>query len=780
MFSSILGTISSKLLNNSNPAALAQTLNLCNWYSFFADTSLDDLETFNAALDNVKDALRETIAAKARQLEELPECAQLLCDSIVGDDATHEKRIVDTVKYVVEILPCAHVSARLKSNVRRILGAGSYFTTNLGWARQWDTLRAQCKKSLMALGLPLELLFKQENLRDRLGCYTPPLSSMSVADTNSHTATATNDGHSTDTTTALQLIPSQCSGDQFQEDAYLTNLELECVYLHFLRMLALAINGAFQSKVQDVLTSAEIQHTFSAAEVKSYERMYTKMMSWSDHAQLPRPRPAHNLDVIRCLVMFESAGDMRRAFDAVPHAFTGTTYSKFKNGMSLSEKEVEEAYYLRLVLGSGKFEFSGHQTIGELRSDPEVQKVWRRYVDTSTVPPFVSPQKWHQQATLAQSWLNDLPKDTPVYVHGEVQMVLRRYKLTRDRMHESYKIIRAVDPAALNQDYARHKVSWEAGERFRKDGDSELNCACRDGTEGALPRLLSTATASVIGRGIEIASRYGHRGCVARLLSKAKEMGLTVASHAPQALVAAAKGDGRRAPRRNFDVATAESGWFDLEDNKRCSIAQMLLDHGVNVNSSDIGSKTALYWAAARSYSNLVQLLITRHADVNLATKNKDTPLHFAGNGAIVRLLCKAGADVNNADNRLGSSPLDVHAERWLLEPVQMLIECRANVHQTRPDGSSALYGASENGDAAVVRVLLDARAQVDQRNKNGASPLAAACQYGHPEVAGMLVDANADVKNVFGGWSAVAYAKRCGHQAVADVILDRIKKKKK
>ena len=543
-------------------------------------------------------------------------------------------------------------------------------------------------------------------------------------------------------------------------------------------MLALALDNAFQSKVQEVLAGAEVEHTFSRAEVKSYERMYTKMMSWSDHGQLSPPRAANNVDVIRCLVMFETATDMRRAFDVIPHAFAGRAYNKFKNGMSLSAKEVEESFYLRLVLGCGRFEYNGRQTMGELRSDPEVQSLWRSYVDMSTVPPFVDPRKWHEQATKALSWLNALSMDTPVFVHGEVQMVLRRYNETRNRMHELYKVVRAVDEKALDQDFGRHQVMFESAERYREDGNSELNTACRDGITAALPRLLSDVDAQSVGQTLTIGARYGRRSCVERLLSKAAEMGLTVASHAPQALVAVAKGDGRRGPRESFNGAGRGGSWFEYEDNERCAIARMLLEHGLDVNGSDDDSRTAIYWAAKRGYSNLVQLLITRNADVNLASSDGYTPLHDAANGAIARLLCNAGADLNTPSSP--ESPLDIHAGSGRVEPVKVLLECRANVHRTRPNGASALYMASQSGHAGAVRVLLDSKARVDQRKDTSHSPLAVACQCGHPEVAGMLMDAKADVNKVYRGWSAVSWAKKHGHTEVVDVILARKKMKKK
>ena len=774
-----MGNLTSKL-RKATPAQLAQALGNFNWNLFFAQASLDDLETFHDIVDKVQDALREHTTNKCKLLEVLSNEVQLICNDKASDlpDERFRQCITVAAKYVVKILPRVHISKRLKTTVRRILGSGSQFTRNLGWADQWDTFMAECREKLTELGQPLKTFFLQQQLLQKLGTYEPPLAGGGVSGSSS-TATATTTAP-VGNESVLQLIPQQqCGPVQFSNDDYIGSLGRECVYLHFLSMLAMALNDAFQSSVEEKLSKAGVSHTFYRSAVKSYERMYTKMLSREDHGQLPPPRAANNVDVVRCLVMFETADDMLRGFDAVPHVFAGSVYSKFKNGMGLSEAEAEESFNLRLVLGTGKFEYDGRRTMGELRSDPHVKTLWEKYLCSSAVPSFVTPKTWHAQATKAREWLDTLAADTPVFVHGEVQMVLRRYKETRHRMHELYKVVRAVDVKALDQDFRRYSESFQAAERHRKAGDSELNVACRDGIAAALPRLLVGADAHSAGRALEIAARYGRRECVLVLVSTAPRIGLKLASHAPDALLAVAEGDGRRAPEVNvLPLATLKGTWFEHEDNERCAIATVLLDGGMDVNYANAQwTKTALYWAAFRGFSNLVQLLIARNADVNLAmTKDSlKTPLHEAaiGHGDIIRLLVEAKADLHKPA-RLGCPPLDAAAIRGQVEPVQTLIECGVDLAQTRTNGTSALFVAAENGYAAVVRVLLDAKAPVDQRAHNTCSPLGIACLNGHAEVAGMLVDAKADVNNVFISRSAVDIATNANKLDVVEELLKR------
>ena len=770
-------------LTDPTPALVTQALEHVDLSNFFATATLDDLEAFHAFVDKVRDSLRLSIAEQCKPLEVLPKPAQDICDDVYATGSAKEQRIVATVPYVVKVLPLTHVSKRLKTNVRRILGGGVYFTTALGWAGQWDTFRTQCREKLIALGQPLEAFYDAQQLGKTLGSYKPPLLSKSRPNVFSSIARAFKTKTTTTTTAAaprdrvLQYVPSQCHSDHFDRGTYVDNLNRECIYLHFLRMLALAMNDAFQFSIERALSTAGVTYTFTPSAVKSYERMYTKMMSREDHGQEPPPRAANNLDVVRCMAMFETADDMRQAFDAIPTAFAGKKYIRFKNGMQLSREDAREAFYLRLVLGTGRFEYDARKTMGELRSDPQVQALWRRYVNCSTVPPFVTPKQWRNQAEKAHQWLWNAPADTRVFVHGEVQMVLRQYKECRQRMHELYKVVRAVDVKALDQDFQRYTVEFEAAEQRRKDGDCELNLACRDGVAASLPRLLQGCTAVTAGRALVIAAKYGHVDCVLALLSKAPSIGMTIPTHAPEALWAVAKGHGRRLPRAGFNGDGLKCSWFEFEDKTRCDIAEILLDNGVDVENTSAHPGSALYWASWRGYSELVKLLISRNANVNFTNKyNAQTPLHVAADGELVRILFAAGANLHQV-GRLGQSPLDKASCDGRIEPVHALLGCRANVHQTRQDGTSALFMAAQDGHAAVVHALLDAKAQVDQRKTSSYSPLGVACNDGHAEVVGMLIDAKADVNNIFKGRSALEYAKKFGNAAVVEEIEARTKK---
>jgi hypothetical protein len=87
-------------------------------------------------------------------------------------------------------------------------------------------------------------------------------------------------------------------------------------------------------------------------------------------------------------------------------------------------------------------------------------------------------------------------------------------------------------------------------------------------------------------------------------------------------------------------------------------VAQLLLDHGADVNARDDEGLTALMAAAVAergSAANMVQLLLDHGADVNKLDDNGDTALMEAastGNVAAVKLLLDHNATVNIADKK--------------------------------------------------------------------------------------------------------------------------------
>ena len=76
------------------------------------------------------------------------------------DDAHHKRLIRATVRYVVRAAPYAHASRLVEGNVRRLLGLGPEFTTNLDWAGgAFAELQAGVHAHMRRLGSPLDAMY---------------------------------------------------------------------------------------------------------------------------------------------------------------------------------------------------------------------------------------------------------------------------------------------------------------------------------------------------------------------------------------------------------------------------------------------------------------------------------------------------------------------------------------------------------------------------------------------------------------------------------------------
>ena len=71
-------------------------------------------------------------------------------------------------------------------------------------------------------------------------------------------------------------------------------------------------------------------------------------------------------------------------------------------------------------------------------------------------------------------------------------------------------------------------------------------------------------------------------------------------------------------------------GWQMAATNGHCSVVQMLLEHGADVNTADDEGQTPLHSAADKLHVHVVRALLCAKADVSITDKSGDTPLDFA------------------------------------------------------------------------------------------------------------------------------------------------------
>lgn len=164
-----------------------------------------------------------------------------------------------------------------------------------------------------------------------------------------------------------------------------------------------------------------------------------------------------------------------------------------------------------------------------------------------------------------------------------------------------------------------------------------------------------------------------------------------------------------------------------------------------------------------RGNKELVALLIGAAADVEARSmaRGQSTPLYRATymmDVVIMRLLLEAKASVN-ASTPDGSSPLNIASEQGSDAVVRTLLRHSADVNQALDMGASPLWTASKNGHIGIVHQLISAGARVNQVTEGGETPLFIACEHGHPRVVSVLLAAKAAVSQEANDGSAPLFA---------------------
>lgn len=212
--------------------------------------------------------------------------------------------------------------------------------------------------------------------------------------------------------------------------------------------------------------------------------------------------------------------------------------------------------------------------------------------------------------------------------------------------------------------------------------------------------------------------------------------------------------------------AHASSALIEAARTGDVAAAEGLLKNRVDVNAMEADGSTALLWSTYQGNAALVRTLIRAKADVNAGNRYGITPLLQAarvGNSEIVEALLQAGAKPDIATRR-GETPLMAAAGTGSVESVELLLARGVDVNAREQEKSqTALMWAAAEGHAAVVSKLLAA----------GADPNLVAQPVQLPNEA--LKDQGRQWQDYSrGGLTALMYAAREGHLAVADALVER------
>ena len=189
---------------------------------------------------------------------------------------------------------------------------------------------------------------------------------------------------------------------------------------------------------------------------------------------------------------------------------------------------------------------------------------------------------------------------------------------------------------------------------------------------------------------------------------------------------------------------------IDAVTMRQLKVATFLLDHQANIELRDANGFTPLLLAAKRGYGDMIDLLLSRGADINAGVQSSgQTVLHLTtlqGSKSLTEQLLARGAKVN-APDASGKTPLYVAAKMGFKAMAELLLAHGADVNiKDNERGMTPLAVAVDAGNQPLVDLLIAHQSDVNSQTKDGTTLLSIAVLHNQLDIAQVLLKHGANV----------------------------------
>lgn len=189
--------------------------------------------------------------------------------------------------------------------------------------------------------------------------------------------------------------------------------------------------------------------------------------------------------------------------------------------------------------------------------------------------------------------------------------------------------------------------------------------------------------------------------------------------------------NGSKQPKKEIDSSIALCHPLCSCDKCEGLLSKVLCVTTPTIHSCDDRGFTALHVASLYGQPQIVDLLLSRGASVNVSDYSGSTPLHYAasrGHQNALLLLAHSRAEIQCRDNE-GNAPLHLSAGNGHEGCVKALlyfsehVGVHFDVNATNTNGDTALHHAARWGYEGIVSILLEYGANPSVENKRKLTP---------------------------------------------------------